>query len=154
MNEPTFETEWTSDDLERARRELSSVPLHRFYGVDIDALSAGRGSARMTVSDSTANVHGWLHGGVTYALLDIVAYLGVVPLLGVGQNAVTHDIHVSVLRPASRGQTLELGGRVRRRGKSLVFCDSEAWIDGKLAASARITKSIVQDAKSFAWKNR
>jgi uncharacterized protein (TIGR00369 family) len=150
--EPQFETTWHSEDLARVRDELASVPLHQFYGVEILALSPGHGRARLTVSDNTANVHGWLHGGVYYAVLDIVAYLGVVPLLEVGENAVTHDIHVSVLRPAERGQTLELVGVVRKRGRTLVFCESEAWIDGKLAASARVTKSFVRD-DSFAWRS-
>lgn len=149
--EPNFDTSWTTEELARVREELSEVPLHRFYGLEVLEMAPGRGRAAMTVSDDTSNVHGWLHGGVYYAVLDVAAYLGVVPLLEVGENAVTHDIHVSVLRPGRRGQTLTLSGRVRRRGRSLVFCEAEAWIDGKLAASARVTKSIVRDG-SFAWR--
>jgi acyl-coenzyme A thioesterase PaaI-like protein len=35
---------------------------------------------------------------------------------------------------------------VRRKGRTLAFVDVEASIDGKLVASARVTKSIVANA--------
>ncbi len=148
---PPFTTTWSAADLDRVRRELLQVPLHHYFGIVIDAIEPGHGRAHFDVSDNTANVHGYLHGGVYYAVLDVAAYLGVAPLLNPGENAVTHDIHVSVMKPCTKGQTIELTGRVRRRGRSLIFCEADAHCDGKLVASARVTKSIVQDG-SFAWR--
>lgn len=133
----------TPEQFERLRRRLLAIPLHEFLGLEIVRAEPGVGEARLQVTVAAANIAGVVHGGIFYALLDVACYLGTVPLLGAGENAVTHDIHCSVLRPVKVGQLLELKGHVRHRGRTLVFGDAEAWADGKLVATGRVTKSIV-----------
>ncbi len=141
-----FVAKKTPQQIEAIRQRLMELPLHRFLGMQVEAMHAGSAHARATVTEQTANVAGVLHGGAFYALLDNVAYLAVVPLLDQGQNATTHDLHVSVLRPARLGDVLRLEGKVRRFGRSLVFCEAEAWVGDKLTATARVTKSLVTQA--------
>lgn len=141
-----FTARKSAAQMAEVRARLEALPLHRFLGLCIDALEPGRARAHAMIHDDLANVAGVLHGGAIYALLDNVAYLSVVPLLADGQNATTHDLHVSVMRPTRVGETLRLEGRVRRFGRTLVFCEAEAHVDGKLTATARVTKSLVTQA--------
>lgn len=125
---------------------MREIPLHDFLGLEIVRAEPGRGEARIVVSKATTNIAGVLHGGVLYALLDAVCYLGVVPLLAADENAVTHDLHVSVMRSVKVGAIVELTGLVRRRGRTVVFADGEASVNGRIVATARVTKSIVEGA--------
>lgn len=128
---------------EITRRSLD-VPLHHFLGIELVRQEPGEAVARFLAGPNTMNYVGAMHGGVAYALLDVVCYLALAPMLRRGENAVTHDLHVSVLRPVSPDQEVELRGRVVRKGRSLVFCESQAWAAGKLTATARVTKSLVR----------
>lgn len=143
MDARRSEARRSEESLRAVRAHLAEMPLHRHLGVELLPTDPGHGHARLVVTEELANIVGVLHGGVIYTALDIAAYLATVPLLADDENAVTHDLHVSVIRPVSVGATVELHGEVRRRGRTLVFADAWAEVDGKLVASARVTKSIV-----------
>jgi uncharacterized protein (TIGR00369 family) len=140
---PTSKSLNPAEVAEINRRSLD-VPLHHFLGVELVTQEPGQAVARFQAGPNTLNYAGAMHGGVAYALLDVVCYLALAPLLKRGENAVTHDLHVSVLRPVLPHQEVELRGRVVQKGRSLVFCESQAWAAGKLAATARVTKSLVR----------
>lgn len=106
-------------------------------------MADGAATARMLVGEASRNNVDVLHGGALYAVLDVVAYLAVLTTLNQGENAVTHDLSVSVLRPTHLGATVELQASVRRRGRRIALIDSEATVDGTLIGLARVTKSIV-----------
>lgn len=143
MSEHTSET-LTPEELAEITRRSLDVPLHHFLGVELVGQEPGQAVARFQAGPNTLNYAGAMHGGVAYALLDAVCYMALAPLLRRGENAVTHDLHVSVLRPVLPGQEVELRGRVVQKGRSLVFCESQAWAAGRLAATARVTKSLVR----------
>ncbi|HYW04954.1 MAG TPA: PaaI family thioesterase [Gammaproteobacteria bacterium] len=132
-------------ELEAAIEGVAAVPLHRHLGLEIIAVEQGRSRTRLSVGAGSLNNKQVLHGGVVYALLDATAYLSILPLLDDGENAVTHDLFVSVMRGVSSGEVLELGGSVLRRGRSLVFAESEARVGNRLVATARVTKSVVRE---------
>jgi uncharacterized protein (TIGR00369 family) len=131
------------EEVAEITRRALAAPLHGFLGFELVSQEDGRAVARFQATANTLNYAGAMHGGVAYALLDAVCYLALVPLLGRGENAVTHDLHVSVLRPVLPGQEVELRGRVVQKGRSVVFCESEAWAQGRLTATARVTKTLV-----------
>ena len=85
--------------------------------------------------------------GERQLLLQVVgssaALIASLDLLPQGKTAVTADLHVSVMRTAPPGQEITLLGRVVRPGATLFFCEAEAIADGKLIASARLTKAVV-----------
>ncbi len=56
---------------------------------------------------------------------------------------VTHDLHVSVLRPVPSGQTVTVQSEIRRLGRAICFLDVSVESGGKLVATARVTKSII-----------
>lgn len=122
---------------------VAEVEFHRYLGLSIDRVEAG--SATLTVPPGTAaaNNVGLLHGGILYALLDVVVYLAAMPLLDPTTNAVTHDVHCSVLRPGKAADGVRFEGRVLRAGRSLIFGESEAFCADRLVARATVTKSVV-----------
>ncbi len=119
-------------------------PLHRHLGIADACSEDGKGRFTFTVGDATVNPAGALHGGVVYLLCDVCAYLGLLSVLPDAQEAVTHDIHVSVMRSASRGDVVKMQSSIIKKGKSLCFINVEATVSGQLIATARITKSLVK----------
>lgn len=118
-------------------------PLHQSLGVrDIQA-EDGCGRLEFTADGLTINPAGMLHGGVIYTLADVCAYAGLLSKLAPDQEAVTHDLHVSVLRPVPSGQTVTVQSEIRRLGRAICFLDVSVESGGKLVATARVTKSII-----------
>lgn len=119
------------------------VPLHRFLGIAL--ADPGRPAAGITldVGEATLNNAGLLHGGIVSALLDVACYLALLEHLGPEENAVTHDLTVSLMRPVARGRQVALVGQVVRRGRSIVFLRAEATVDGTVVASGQVTKTLL-----------
>lgn len=122
-------------------QSILDVALNRHLGLVFDRHHEGVAHAHF---DATA-VHaafGGIHGGALYALLDAVAMLALLPSLPPSRHAVTHDLHVSMMRPVAPGARCHLQGRVVRQGRTLAFLDATAEVDGQVIASARVTKSL------------
>lgn len=122
---------------------MESFPLHAQFGFRIVSAADGVCHARCEIGPAHLNYGGVVHGGVMYLLLDVASYCAAMTVVPEGYNATTHDLHVSVMRATPGGVTLDLHGTVRKAGRTLFFIDSEATVDGKLMASARVTKSLV-----------
>lgn len=118
-------------------------PYHQYLGLSDFGSADGEGSLRLTVTEQLVNPAGVLHGGVVYAVLDVVAYTALSSLLTDKQEAATHDIHVSIMRPAKAGDVLDFNAKVEKMGRNLVFIQSRASVNGKTVATARVTKSIL-----------
>jgi uncharacterized protein (TIGR00369 family) len=119
------------------------IPLHRFVGLELADPADPAAGIWFPVGPSAQNQVGLLHGGVVTALLDVAGYLALLPHLGDGEHAVTHDQSVSLLRPVSAGRRVEVRGTVLRRGRSVAFLRADATVDGVLVATALVTKSVV-----------
>jgi uncharacterized protein (TIGR00369 family) len=124
--------------------QVINLPLHRHLGITDAHSEDGKGNFSFTVGDTTVNPPGALHGGVVYLLCDVCAYLGLMSVLPESQEAVTHDIHVSMLRGASRNDIVKMESKIIKKGKSLCFIDVTAVVEGQLIATARITKSLIK----------
>ncbi|MDB4942166.1 MAG: uncharacterized protein JWP97_1700 [Labilithrix sp.] len=134
----------SSLDPTRSERDelVLGLPLHRQLGLAFDGRGPEGTVTHFVVTGELA-AFGFVHGGTLYALLDVTSFLALAPLLGEGEHAVTHDLHVSVMRPAPVGATIHLTARVVRRGKQIAFLEARAEWDGTLVATARVTKTIV-----------
>lgn len=134
------------DSLDATQSErdevVLAIPLNRQLGLTFEGRGADGTVTRFAVTEDLG-AFGGLHGGALYTLLDATCLLALLPLLGKSEHAVTHDLHVSVMRAAPVGSTVCITGRVVRRGKQLAFLEARAECDGKLVAAARVTKSIV-----------
>ena len=122
---------------------ILQVPLNRHLGLVFDGHDDSGAHAHFDAGEAHS-AFGGLHGGVFYALLDAICMLALLPDLSESEHAVTHDLHVSMMRSVPPGTRCALEGRVVRRGRSIAFMEGVARAaDGKVIASARVTKSIV-----------
>ncbi|MDZ4760917.1 MAG: PaaI family thioesterase [Alphaproteobacteria bacterium] len=122
---------------------LMAFALHRFIGVD--CVDAREGAARFTfvVTDAMLTPSGGLHAGFIYTVCDLAAYAALMTTLSDTEGAVTHDLHVSVMRTARSGERVDVDAGIVRRGRTLCFLDARATCGERLLATARITKSLV-----------
>lgn len=124
-------------------RKVIDLPLHQQLGIHTIESAGGEASFSIGVGEAVLNPSGVFHGGVLYLLSDVCAYAGLLSVLDDSTEAVTHDLQVSVLRPARAGDRIDFRSRLLRLGKRLCFIEVEARVEGVLIATARVTKSIL-----------
>jgi uncharacterized protein (TIGR00369 family) len=134
-----------SDTLLAARvQAVLDIPLHRFLDVGLLDPADPAAGIWLPASGPTLNPSGLLHGGVVYTLLDVAAFLALLPGLDDTEHAVTHDLSVSLLRPVRAGARVELAGEVLRRGRAVAFLRAQATVGDQVVAAAQVTKSVVR----------
>jgi uncharacterized protein (TIGR00369 family) len=124
-------------------KKVKNLALHQFFGISDWYSKDGQARLSIKVNASTANPNGMLHGGVIYALCDVSAYIALLGILPPNMDAVTHDIHVSVLRPVHASQKVTFNAKVIKPGKRICFIESVAMVEDRVIATAGITKSLV-----------
>lgn len=123
--------------------EVLSAPTHVAQGLTAVSFGDGEATLEFTAGPASLAPTGAVHGGVLAMLMEPAAVCAVFPLLPAGSHAVTVDMHVQHMRPASPGARLRILARVTRLGKSLAFCEASV-IDGDAVCStARLTKAVV-----------
>jgi uncharacterized protein (TIGR00369 family) len=133
-----------SDTVLAARvQAVLDIPLHRFLGMQLRDPADPSSGVWFPVDQPAQNQAEVLHGGVVYTLLDVAAFLSLIPHLRDDEHAVTHDLTVSLLRPVGAGKRVDLTGTVLRRGRAVAFMRAEATVDGEVVAAAQVTKSVV-----------
>lgn len=118
-------------------------PLHQYLGITDIESEKGNGILNFTVNEKAINPAGVLHGGVIYLLCDVCAYAGLLSIIGPEKEAVTHDIHISVIRSAKAGDVVTIKSRIIKIGKTLCFTDVTAAVSGDIISTARVTKSLI-----------
>lgn len=137
----------SSDPLSaRVAGVLDVIALHRFLGVRLVDPEQPTAGIVFSADDAAVNNVGVLHGGVVTAPLDVACYLALLPDLAGGENAVTHDVTASLMRPVARGSQVQVPGFVVRRGRSIAFLRAEARVADSVVAAAQVTKTIVPSA--------
>ena len=130
-------------DAEARLAAVLEIPLNRFLGMQLRDPADPSAGIWFPVGPSAQNQAGVLHGGVVTTLLDTACYLALLPQLSDGEHAVTHDLTVSLMRPVSAEQRVDIVGTVLRRGRAVAFLRAEATVDGEVVAAAQVTKSVV-----------
>jgi uncharacterized protein (TIGR00369 family) len=131
-----------ADQAARVQAVLD-IPLHRFLGMQLRDPAEPSAGIWFPVDRPAQNQAEVLHGGVVYTLLDVAAFLALLPQLSDQEHAVTHDLSVSLVRPVSAGTRVDVTGSVVRRGRAVAFLRSEATVEGTVVAAAQVTKSVV-----------
>ena len=88
---------------------------------------------------------GFIHGGVISTLMDNTGWYAAVSNLDEGYTAVTMEIKINYLKPAS-GKHLVATASVKRQGRSTSFVTVELHDEGKLVAFATGTYAVLEDA--------
>ena len=143
---PVFAPVKTPAEIQKANDFVLQHPFIRFAGLQLVSQSPGKAVTRFAVNGNAVNMSEDLHSGLLYGLMDATSFLALITVLKPEELAVTHDLHVSVMRPAPRGMEVELHADVIRRGTRLAFLRCEAWRvgqhDTRLIATAKVTKSL------------
>ena len=134
-----------SDSVLAARvQAVLDIPLHRLLGMQLRDPADPSAGIWFPVDGPAQNQSGVLHGGVSYTLMDVAAFLALLPSLSDEEHAVPHAVTVSLIRPVAAGTRVDLTGTVLRRGRAVAFLRAEATVDGEVVAAAQVTKSVVR----------
>lgn len=120
------------------------LEFSKFLGIRITEFGDGTVSAKIDIEERHANLMSALHGGIIYAAADAVGFAALLTVLEHQESAATVDISVSVLRACGVGDTLELVGHVVKRGKRVSFVETGCSVNGKVIATAKITKAMLE----------
>ncbi len=125
----------------RSDRALA-VPLLRFLGASLADGSDGFWSIDVERGANSLNAVDALHGGVVATVLDVAAYLAVLPQLTPAEEAVTIAFSASYLAAAGADEPLRATGGYIRRTRHLAFATAELRSEDRLLALATVTKAV------------
>ncbi len=114
----------------------------RFLNASLVERVDGCWSIGLPPSPDLLNAVDGLHGGVIATVLEVAAYLAVVPYLSAGEEAVTIAFAASYVAGAPSGEQLRASGSLIRRTRGLAFVGAELRSDSGLLACANVTKAI------------
>jgi uncharacterized protein (TIGR00369 family) len=125
----------------RSDRALA-VPLLRFLGASLAAGPDGFWGIDLQRGANSLNAVDALHGGAIATVLDVAAYLAVLPQLTAAEEAVTIAFSASYVAAAGPDQPLRATGAFIRRTRHLAFATAELCSAGRSLAIATVTKAI------------
>lgn len=127
---------------ERIKKSIE-IPFHQFMGVRSARSESGIGEISVKVTENIVNPVGKFHGGALYALCDVCAYVGLASMMDDQIEAVTNDIHVSIMRAATLGDVIQFKSEILKLGRRLCFIAVRVTSKDKLIAFAKVTKSML-----------
>lgn len=132
--------QFKEDIQERLTRQFF---MHHI-GFKLTKIEAAEIEGEMSIADTHKQQTGFIHGGVTATLADIVQGFAAFSLLKPGESVVTADLRVSYFNPGV-GVTIKARGRVTKPGSVLHFCEAEVVCvdeDGKETVIAKSTSTM------------
>jgi uncharacterized protein (TIGR00369 family) len=131
----------TAEVKVRSDRALA-VPLLRFLGASLADGPDGFWRIDLQRGPNSLNAVDAVHGGVIATVLDVAAYLAVLPQLTAAEEAVTIAFSASYLAAAGADEPLRATGGLIRRTRHLAFATAELRSEDRLLALATVTKAI------------
>lgn len=122
-------------------------PFLEHIGASLKHFTKGSAEVELQVAPYHLQHMGFIHGGVISTLMDNTGWYAAVSNLDEGYTAVTMEIKINYLKPAS-GNHLLATASVKRQGRSTSFVTIELHDDGKLVAFATGTYAILEDKGS------
>jgi uncharacterized protein (TIGR00369 family) len=126
----------------RFQRALA-VPLLRFLGAEPADAEDPTSGINIEVTPDNVNAVNAFHGGAIATVLDVAAYLALLPELGENEEAITHALFVNYLSAGAIGDCPRATARVVRKGRRIAFVASELRAGERLIATAQVTKSVL-----------
>lgn len=118
------------------------VPLLRFLDVSAIDPRDPRAGVSLVPTANVMNAVAVPHAGAVSTILEIAAYLALLPSLSPGEEAVSHALFVSYIARAEGATPLLARGQLVRRTRRLAFVTAELNQDGRVLATANVTKSV------------
>jgi uncharacterized protein (TIGR00369 family) len=119
-----------------------AVPLLEFLKVSPVEEENPAAGLSLAPKGNALNALGAPHAGALSTVLELAAYLAVLPELEAHEEAVTHQFSASYLARAGGEAALIAKGEVLRRTRKLAFVSVRLHQGERLLATAQVTKSI------------
>ena len=110
----------------------------RLLGIRILRAENGEAELRMAMQEQMLNLHGRMHGGALYSLIDTALGQASHSLFGGEAGSMTLECKVNYMRPVSEGE-LTCHAKVLHDGTRTQVIEAEALQEGKLVAKAVAT---------------
>jgi len=95
-------------------------------GLVLEMVEAGEAEMTLKVESHHLQQNGFLHGGVTATICDVVTGIAAYTAVDESKNVVTADLNVSYLNP-STSKLIKAKGRVKKAGRFLVYCEGDVF---------------------------
>ena len=132
------------DDYENAVRDMfESIPFYRTLGITLDTIEPAFIVVHMPKTESVSQQNGFFHAGALTALADAAGGMAAATLLAEGENILSVNFAVSLLRPA-RADRLRAEGKIIKAGRRLFVAEAEIFADNTndLLVKATITLAV------------
>ena len=120
----------------------NSSAFGRLLGLEIHQVGNGEAVLSLSMHDGLRNLHGKLHGGALFSLIDTAMGQASHSLGDGGPSSVTLECKINYIRPVSEGSVL-CHAKVLHAGRRTQVVEAEVWQDDKLIAKAQGTFACV-----------
>ena len=118
-------------------------PFLEHTGAKLKGATKGRAEVELQTQPYHLQHLGFIHGGVISTLMDNTGWYAAVSNLEEGFTAVTMEIKINYLKPAS-GKHLIASAEVKREGKTTSFVTIELHDEGRLVAFATGSYAVLK----------
>jgi len=131
----------STEEVRRRSNRALAVPLLRFLGATLADGHDGVWGIELAQGANSLNAVDALHGGVIATVLDVAAYLAVLPHLAADEEAITVAFAAQYVAAAGQ-ELLHACGSFTHRTRRLAFAGADLHCEGRLLARAAVTKAI------------
>jgi len=122
-------TEFTPKTIDYEQRVTDSFARQAALatmGARLITVEPGRVIMEMDHDDRFTQQHGFIHAGVTTTVLDTACGYAAFSLMPADAGVLTVELKINLLAPAA-GETFMFEGRVVKPGRTVSFCEGEAF---------------------------
>ncbi len=130
----------TADFAQRVADSFARQAALTTMGARLVSVEPGRVVVDMAHDDRFTQQHGFIHAGVTTTVLDTACGYAAFSLMPADAGVLTIELKTNLLAPAA-GETFEFEGRVVKPGRTVTFCEGEAFAISKGARKRIATLS-------------
>lgn len=121
---------------------VTALPLHQSLGLALIDLDLPERGVTLPVDERTTNPSGVLHGGLVPLVLDVTAYLALLPSLERGASAATVGASCSLLRAVPAGGQVTAHATLDRLGRSTAFLSARLRHGDEVVATGQVVKAV------------
>ena len=134
----------TTDYAERVADSFSRQAALATMGARLVSVEPGRVTVEMAHDDRFTQQHGFIHAGVTTTVLDTACGYAAFSLMPADAGVLTVELKTSLLAPAA-GDRFEFEGRVVKPGRTVTFCEGDAFAvtEGKRKRIATMSATMM-----------
>lgn len=116
----------TTDYTQRVADSFARQAALATMGARLVSVEPGKVIMEMAHDDRFTQQHGFIHAGVTTTVLDTACGYAAFSLMPADAGVLTVELKINLLAPAA-GETFIFEGRVVKPGRTVTFCEGEAF---------------------------